>query len=58
MGGAVGSKLEKQEAIKWRIDMGPVPPQLMVHALIVAAMTFPVGTGLGWDASIPEPSAD
>ena len=30
-----------------------MPPQLVAHALIAAAMTFPVGTGLGWDGIHP-----
>ena len=35
-----GSKLEKQETIRWLTDMGPMPPQCMLHALIAAAMPF------------------
>ena len=48
-----GSQLDKQEAINWPTEMGPLPPQLMVHASVAAAMTFLVGTGLGWDGIHP-----
>ena len=48
-----GSKMEKHEAIKWPTHMGPMPPRLMAHAHLSAAMTFPVGTGLAWDGIPP-----
>ena len=33
--------------------MGAAPTKLMVRALTQAAMTFPVGVGLGWDGIHP-----
>ena len=48
-----GSKLVKREEAQWPQDMGDVRPRLMVHAILRAAMTFPVGTGLGWDVVHP-----
>lgn len=38
---------------QWPDDIGTVAPKLMVCALLKAAATFPVGTGLGWDAIHP-----
>ena len=49
----MGFKLPNPEAIKWARDMGAIPTKLMVHALVQVAMTFPVGTGLGWDGIHP-----
>ena len=42
-----GSEFERPEEIVWPSDMGPPPAKLMVEAIWQAAMTFPVGTGLG-----------
>ena len=53
MGYAVGSKIERPEEIVWPSDMGPPPAKLMVEATCQAAITFPVGTGLGWDGIHP-----
>ena len=39
--------------MQWPADLGRMPPQLMVYALLQAARTFPAGTGLGWDAIHP-----
>ena len=49
----MGSKLPRPEAIEWAQDMGAMPTKLMVHGLVQAAMTFLVGTGLGWDGIHP-----
>ena len=37
----------------WPEDVGVIPQQLTLDALRWAAATFPVGTGLGWDAMHP-----
>ena len=34
-------------------DMGAPPVKLMGQAITQAAMTFPIGTGLGWDGIHP-----
>ena len=33
--------------------MGDAPPELWVEAVLEAAMTFPIDTGLGWDGIHP-----
>ena len=48
-----GSKNPRPEEIVWPVDMGPPPTKLMVEAICQAAMTFPVGAGLGWDGIHP-----
>ena len=48
-----GSKMGRSEEILWPSDMGAPPAKLMVNANTQAAMTFPVGTGLGWDGIHP-----
>ena len=53
MGSTVGSKNVRPEEIGRPSDMGPPPAKLMVEAICQAAMTFPVGTGLGWDGIHP-----
>ena len=53
MGRAAGSKIRRPDAIDWPIDMGAMPTKLMVHALSQVAMTFPVGTVLGWERIHP-----
>ena len=45
--------MEKPEEIVWPNGMGAPPAKLMVEAIAQAAMTFPVGTGLGWDGIHP-----
>ena len=47
------SKIKRLEEIEWPKDMGAPPVKLMVPAIIQAAMTFPIGTGLGWDGIHP-----
>ena len=48
-----GSKNPRPEEIEWPVAMGPPPTKLMVGAVCQAAMTFPSGTGLGWDGIPP-----
>ena len=48
-----GSKIQRPEEITWPKDMRAAPIRLLVAALITAAMTFPIGTGLGWDGIHP-----
>ena len=48
-----GSKIPRPEEINWPQNMGIATVKLMVTALIQAAMTFPIGTGLGWDGLHP-----
>ena len=44
---------EQWGSILWPKDMGAAPVKLMIPALTQAAMTFPTGTGLGWDGIHP-----
>ena len=48
-----GSKIKRPEEIVWPSDMELPPAKLMVAAICQAAMTFPVGAGLGWDGIHP-----
>ena len=48
-----GSKNPRPMKTEWPLNMGPPPAKLMVEAICQAAMTFPVGTGLGWDGIHP-----
>ena len=45
--------MEQMEDIQWPEDMGEAPPELWIEAILEAAMTFPTGTGLGWDGLHP-----
>ena len=48
-----GCERDDIEDTKWPDDLGEAPPQLWVEAVLDAAMTFPVDTGLGWDGVHP-----
>ena len=48
-----GSELTEVEELHWPQDVGPVPARMLEDAILDAAMTFPIGTGLGWDGLHP-----
>ena len=48
-----GSELAEVDEPQWPLDAGPVPPRMLEDAILDAAMTFPIGTGLGWDGLHP-----
>ena len=47
----VGAKEVRQ--VEWPMQLGELPSKLMAHALTQVALTFPAGTGLGWDGIHP-----
>lgn len=48
-----GSQLTEVTEPEWPLDLGAIPPKLMVHALLQAANKFPARSELGWDAVHP-----
>ena len=48
-----GSNLTCVQEPQWPADLGELPPRLLEDSLVQAALTFPVGTGLGWDGIHP-----
>ena len=48
-----GSELARVQEPTWPSDIGLFPPRLVEDAILEAAMTFPIGTGLGWDGLHP-----
>ena len=48
-----GSNLTCVEEPQWPEDMGSMPELLLNDSILQAALTFPVGTGLGWDGIHP-----
>ena len=51
-----GSALTCVEEPSWPANLGelPPPPRLLEDAEVQAALTFPNGTGLGWDGTHPK----
>ena len=48
-----GAELDLIQEVVWPSDLGTLPSKLMAHAIKQAALTFRVGTGLGWDGIHP-----
>ena len=44
---------KEYEEVQWPVDLGELPQAVVASAVVNAAVTFPVDTGLGWDGLHP-----